>query len=471
MQNCSCSSRAWSCSSTGNVIQSLPTLFTVINDGGNYKAINSNGSTVYSSNDPGSVLQSAIDDAHTTGGKIILRSGDTFTYTSTIPQFRPNTTQWISIVGYGATIKLGIPAYRTFDFDKQADFDIFGHIHLEGFTVDANLINTSIDNHVLLGFNKDNNRAMDVSIDGIIVKNIKVTDVYADGTGADHALVLHLAPFCTRGATQEPYLKNIWVSGMVVSGGEAGIAVTTSDQGTSGAYRCFIENVFIQNNSVSLGENSGNTPPGVFYNGTGIFVGGDVRYTKNIHIMDNYVQHAGDNCYEISAPLSDVTFHNNSCVDPSHLGLTLNNFPSAGDPDGNGIFGEENLDQFELTVTDFSVRYTTYTRGTKPRHRGISVNNSRNFRSPFGRLHISNFSYVDISGDKTSSAIYAINKWTQISVDKMRIFHSNLEYDEPEDPGTPAHVVFSNTRAGGRLILWITMCSMREITAMRLAHH
>ena len=117
--------------------------------------------------------------------------------------------------------------------------------------------------------------------------------------------------------------------------------------------------------------------------------------------MDNYVQHAGDNCYEISAPLSDVTFHNNSCVDPSHLGLTLNNFPSAGDPDGNGIFGEENLDQFELTVTDFSVRYTTYTRGTKPRHRGISVNNSRNFRSPFGRLHISNFYiYVKIFTSK-----------------------------------------------------------------------
>ena len=198
---------------------------------------------------------------------------------------------------------------------------------------------------------------------------------------------------------QEPYLRNIWVSGMEITGGEDGISVTVNDLGSSGPYRCFIENIYISNNSVSLGENSGTEPPGTFYAGTGIFVGGKVRFTRDVHISDNYVQHAGDNCYEISAPLDRVTFDDNVCVNPYHVGLTLNNFKSAGDPDGDGIFGEENLSEFDLTVSNFAVRYTTYRSGTTPYHRGIGVNNTGNEQSPFGKLHVSNLSYVDISGD------------------------------------------------------------------------
>ena len=221
-EQCNCDSGMWYCALSASGIQSLATLYTIINDGVNYKAIDPNGATAYSSTDPGSVLQSTIDDAQAIGGRIVLRDGDTFTYTSTIPQFRPNTTKWVSIVGYGATIELTATAYRVFDFDKQADFDVFGQIHLEGFTVDANLVNTSNANHVLLGFNEDNKRARDVSVDGIIVKNVQVLDVYADNSGTDHAMALNLSPFCTRGAAQDPYLRNIWVSGMEIRGGEGG---------------------------------------------------------------------------------------------------------------------------------------------------------------------------------------------------------------------------------------------------------
>ena len=150
-----------------------------------------------------------------------------------------------------------------------------------------------------------------------------------------------------------------------------------------------------------------------------------------------------------------MTFHNNACVDPSHLGLTLNNFPSAGDPDGDGVFGEENLEEFELTVSDFSVRYTTYPEppGSRSSHHGIGVNNWVRRHSPFGALRVSNFSYVDISGMHSSSAIWASNKWVHISVDGMRIFHSDIKYDIAENPATPAHLWFTNTRAGGSLTL------------------
>ncbi len=439
--------------SSASSSQSLEALYTIINDTGIYKAIDAEGATAYSSTDPGSVLQSAIDDAQNAGGQIVFRSGDTFTYTSIIPAFRPNKTEWVSIVGHGATIELTATAYRAFDFDKQADFDVFGRIRLEGFTVDANLVNTSNFNHVLLGFLKDNSRARNVSLDGIIVKDVRVLNVFADGSGADHAVVLHLSPFCSRGAAQEPYLKNISVAGMEIRGGEAGIAVTVSDLGSSGAYKCFIENVYIRENSIALGKSSGETPPDEFYASTGIFVGGDVRFTRNVHISDNSVRHAGDNCYEVSAPLGGVSFHNNACIDPYHVGLTLNNFPSAGDPDGDGVFGEENLEEFELTVSDFSVRYNTYVSGTTPRHRGISVNNTSNSDSPFGYLRISNLSYVDISGDETSSAIIAVNKWTHISVNGLRDFHFDIDYDEAASPSTPAHTVFKNSRAGGSVTL------------------
>lgn len=452
-KHCNCVGGAWACNFTSSSIQSLATLYTIVKDGVNYKALNSDGVAAYSSADPGLVLQSAIDDAHDSGGRIVLRAGDTFTYTSTIPQFRPNTTKWVSIVGYGATIELTATAYRVFDFDKQADFDIFGRIHLEGFTIDANLVSTSSVNHVLLGFYKDNNRERDVSVDEIIVKNVQVHDVYADSSGADVALVLQLSTLCTRGSVQEPYLRNIWVSGMQIRGGEAGIAVHVSDHGYSGAFRCFIENIFMRDNLVSLGKGSGNNPPDEFFPSTGIFVGGDVRYTRNVHISGNHVQHAGDNCYEISAPLHDVSFYNNACVDPYHVGLTLNNFRSAGDPDGDGVFGEENLEDFELMVSDFSVRYTTYSTGAKPYHRGISVNNTGNTDSPFGYLHVSNFSYVDTSGDKTSAALSAQEKWTRIIVEGMNVVHSGIEYDDVANPGTPAHVAFSNSYAGGSVTL------------------
>ena len=456
-EQCNCGSGMWYCSFSANGIQSLATLYTIINDGVSYKAIDSSGATAYSSTDFGSVLQYTIDDAQITGGRIVLRDGDTFTYTSTIPKFRPNSTKWVSIVGYGATIELAATAYRVFDFDKQTDFDVFGRIHLEGFTVDANLVNTSNANHVLLGFTKDNHRARDVSIDGIIVKNVRVLDVFADNSGADHAMVVNLTPFCSRGAAQEPYLRNIWVSGMEIRGGEGGILVAVGDLGTKGAYRCFIENVYILDNSVSLGEGSGDEPPAEFYNSTGIHVGGNVRYTRNVHISGNYVQHAGDNCYEINAPLEGVTFDNNTCLDPTHVGLTLNNFPSVGDPDGDGNFGEENLDALGLTVSNFSVQYTTYPSGTKPQHCGITVNNWLNTDSPFGDLRVSNFSYVDISGDYKSNALYATNKWTHITVDGMQINHSDIEYDEVKNPTinptTASDVVFYNTRAGGSFTL------------------
>ena len=35
----------------------------------------------------------------------------------------------------------------------------------------------------------------------------------------------------------------------------------------------------------------------------------------------------------------------------------------------------------------------------------------------------------------------------------MQITHSGIKYDEAKNPATPAHVVFSNTRAGGSLTL------------------
>ena len=161
-------------------IQSLATRYTIVSEAGEYRAIDSNGVIAYSSMDPGAVLQFAIDEVQVIGGRIILRDGDIFTYTSVIPQFRPNTMEWVSIVGYGATIKLTEQAYRAFDFDKQADFDVFGHIHLEGFTVDANQVQKSNTNHVLLGFYRDSIRESNVSVDSLIVENVRVLNVYAD---------------------------------------------------------------------------------------------------------------------------------------------------------------------------------------------------------------------------------------------------------------------------------------------------
>lgn len=148
----------------------LPADYVVYSSAGVYYGRSPLG-TDYSGADPGAVIQSCITALGAGGGTIMLRGS--IAYTSTIPGLPRSLTGRLRICGTGSTkITLASGALRAFDWAKIADYDVFQHIDIGGFTVDCNSLGGA--HHVVLGPWQNGSWQRTINLDDVHVHDIRI---------------------------------------------------------------------------------------------------------------------------------------------------------------------------------------------------------------------------------------------------------------------------------------------------------
>jgi hypothetical protein len=222
---------------------------------------------------------------------IILAPNSNFAYTATVPAFNRNATGWQKIIGYGATITLSSGAPRAFDFNKVADSDKFSNIWLEGFTVDGNNLTDTPTQHIIIGTIANGTTLTKISLDNIVIRNIKTVNVSVT-LGQARLNVWLVVKWVSGHAAQ--IITNILIENLDLQGGNEGVAIgVDGDSGT-------LANVFIDNVCIHRCKHSMLAVPTASFPANHFQIG-NFGYGGRCHIADCYGEYSADDGVEINA--------------------------------------------------------------------------------------------------------------------------------------------------------------------------
>ena len=260
-------------------------------------------------------IQCAVDACLSTGGSVYFPPG---TYGVTTPvKLRTNTTQWVTLWGYGATIRLnGCQGFlRLYDPVEQQTFRKY---RIKGFSCDASARNNTVNDHgyyFLGGENVFSNICVKrCNIEDIEVRDVNIYGAPSNpGSGAT-AISLGVRQYDVTETTVN-HVRRITIENVRISGGDAGIIVICqspyNDDATPypKAYSTYIDDVTIGN----IWFDSGLTTPFPFKAVAAIQIGGASRGGSNNLIHDCYLRGAGDDLIEVdnmvACTVRDVEAH------------------------------------------------------------------------------------------------------------------------------------------------------------------
>jgi hypothetical protein len=256
------------------------------------------GKIDFSGTDPAAVLQSAIDALAKTGGTIVLAPG-TYIWQS-VPGLPKDLPNWLKIVGDGdVTIQLTANGPRAFDFRKPADYDTFRNIWIENLVIDCN--NVGGQNHVIVG-TYQNGRGLDrISIENIVIRNVKTINVPVDpvntqpsGNPINHRLNVYLVTYHEAPGEKQTHIANVLIENCDFRGGNQGIVIGGSVSPSAPGVNVFIDQIRINNCRHSLLS----VQTQLFHSAN--FHIGVLAFGGYVHITNCYGEYSGDVGVEIN---------------------------------------------------------------------------------------------------------------------------------------------------------------------------
>jgi hypothetical protein len=367
--------------------------YELYNHGADYVAVKNDVTLFDSSPDAGKVIQICLTDAGRNPFVLTLEAGSTFAYKDVVPAFEPGAVDCHKIIGYGATIQLASGAPRVFDLHATATGQTFKNIWLEGFDVNCNDVGGR--HHVIIGTYVDGKNTRNINIDNLRVRNINAYNIPVDPTTVNHRLGVWFSVAWQNGdATCS--LTNIRIEIVVLSGGNAGIAVAAVGDKPSSI---FVDDIHFHHCRHSLLS----APTQSFASSN--FQIGNTAYGGYGHISDCYGEYSGDDGIEING-LSEALVENCSIRDAYLEGYLATNFTAPP--------GRSHLEFRDCTSQVISLSTSAYGAGF-----ACHGKNS----NPFDELYLVGCRYYNASPnpEKANGIYFIVNSGVQrVVVDNFK---------------------------------------------------
>ena len=246
-----------------------------------------------------------------------------------------NTSGWMRIRGYGATIVSTPSAPRVFDIGRTADGQTFNKVSIQGLHVDA--ADLGGRHHALLGTYIDGSATsgQGLSIRDIDIRDVTIRNLLSDArTRINHRLGIQL--FSIANAKDRlTRIERVAVRNVRVEGGNGGITI-------AGGYRSVVgpANVLLDQIDVRDCHTSGQIQPTTFYSSSGIHVG-NRGYGRRVRILDNDVRWTGDVGIEVNA-FEDALVEGNTVHDVYAAAFYFTNYNGSLDVDKQRLLCRNN---------------------------------------------------------------------------------------------------------------------------------
>lgn len=285
---------------------------------------------VASNADAAAVVQACITQLGAGGGTIQLVPGS-FAWGS-IPKLTRNLTGRLAIKGCpGTVLVMSDGGRRIFDWDKQADHDLFHLIELGNFDIDASplsgLAGSHRQNHVLVGNYKDGNGTslLRYNVDRLWIHDIECTGVPTDPTLANHHQFTWIVPYQQGvGELTQNYVTNVLVERCDVQGGNQGYVICLGT--TLGGNSAPGTNIYMDQVTIRQCRHDTGVIPTSSWTSSNILLGYHAQ-VRQVTVEDFFGAGCGDAALEIDCPLqanvTNVVIRD--CYNGSYYGLNFNN--------------------------------------------------------------------------------------------------------------------------------------------------
>jgi len=259
---------------------------------GTYEVTTADGLVTMTGTDPGSLLDTAIDNLTTTGGVVLLRG--TITYTSTVPSFEANIQRPIVVRGDRAKIVLSSSAPRAFDINRTADYQTFKNIWIERLDIDAN--NTTGFHHVIFGDYVSGSVAQRVNFDHIRIRDVYAYNIPGDitETTSTRACIDLRAYQPTNNESTQNTITDVVISNVKCDGGNIGVSIGGYGGGTATQLNVWLDDIVLFHVWHKAAE-----VPTSFYSASNFHIGKYASGGKLLAI-GLYGENGGDNGLEIN---------------------------------------------------------------------------------------------------------------------------------------------------------------------------
>lgn len=296
------------------------------------------GKPLYRGPDAGAAIQAAIDHLSASGGDIVLRRG-LYEYDRIVPTLPSGLVRWIRIIGNGATVRLSDDAPRAFDVTRQADYDNFRYLWIEGISVDAANIATA--NHILFGNRVDRPEfSQRIGYSWIVLRNLRVFNGHTSGDAWEAARA-GIALVTRHLASDEAVIsriENVLIDRVTLEGGNNGVLIVGTALDGSSTPAIELHNVRITGSRHVLGNRSfGRFASSNFHIGSYAKVG-------YVSFFGNEGEGAGDNGLEINN-FDAALVRGNRMRDQANISFFATNFRTAEAPDRQFALFADNASQ------------------------------------------------------------------------------------------------------------------------------
>lgn len=240
--------------------------------------------------DDSAAIQEAIDALSTTGGIVYLPKG-TYKLTSATLKFPHSNTGWIWIVGAGqdaTVIKLSTGARRAFDFNRTANDQTFKKIGLTGFSVNADNLGGS--HHVIIGTFIGGATQERISLEDIIIQNVRAYNVLTDSTLTNKRWGIVLTCYNPTSGVSPNTIKRITIRDVQIDGGDVGIQCIGTGTDPVNVY---MDEINIQRVRHTAGVTD------TQYASSGIHIGGSAQ-GGSAYVADCVLENCGDAAMEVN---------------------------------------------------------------------------------------------------------------------------------------------------------------------------
>lgn len=249
------------------------------------------------SSDAAAAMQACIDYLGYEGGTIVIPKG-TWHWKS-LPLIKPNMTGMLRIVCEGVIKLYDYPGCNFVGMDKEADWDVFRNISIEGVTIDASGCTTArgsaLFGSVVAADAAYTYRPDKVSFDTITIKNCRSYGLPTDPTEATSQLK-HIQIVTTNDADADTTctIKNIHIENVKMSDGNGGITIAGFG-GSNETAEVYLDNINVIDCAHHISQE-----PEQFYSCTHCHIGG-FGYGGSVRVSGFRGSHSGDNGIEINS--------------------------------------------------------------------------------------------------------------------------------------------------------------------------
>lgn len=211
-------------------------------------------------------------------------------------------TNWLTLSGYGATIRLSANVPRFLDFNRTADYQTFAYFRVEGFAVDG--ANVAGMNHVV-GFSFiDGAPLARFNAESIVVRDVRAYNVLTDTTWPNPSSCREGVYIAThQWDSNEPTtntIRDIYIENVRIEGGNVGFSVGGVTYGTSGwSHDPATTNITVDNVHVDRCWWDSGVRATKFWASNGMIMGWGAR-GGSLYVNDCEMRGSGDNNYEIN---------------------------------------------------------------------------------------------------------------------------------------------------------------------------